>query len=246
MKGLLYKEWCLQKKTIFLFFFIAFTFSLLGLLVFLSMICGNLKGVLDSESSSMLLSVFTHAPYIIALCASAVCNASVCSDYESGFMKLTHTLPLSPIQKVSTKYIFAFAIMCVSFVFGIFNAFAMHAMARQDITVTPIKTMLLFLVIAVILNSIFIPISYLLKKKRSVSTFAATLFLGSYFIFGVGLTSYGLEKYGDDIIFKAIEVFKDLRSAAPAFTIPVIVALTTISIIVSGKIYNRRDRNCSD
>ncbi len=246
MKGLLYKEWCLNKKTICLFALIALVFSVLGLLVFLSMICGNLKGVLDSESSSMLLSVFTHAPYIIALCASAVCNASVCSDYESGFMKLTHTLPLSPIQKVSTKYIFAFAIMCVSFVFGICNAFAMHTMAQQEITLTPIKTMLLFLVIAVILNSIFIPISYLLKKKRSVSTFAATLFLGSYFIFGVGLTSYGLEKYGDNIIFKAIEVFKDLRSAAPAFTFPVILVLTTISILVSSKIYNRRDRNCSD
>ncbi len=246
MKGLLYKEWCLNKKSICLFTLIALVFSVLGLLVFLSMICGNLKGVLDSESSSMLLSVFTHAPYIIALCASAVCNTSVCSDYESGFMKLTHTLPLSPIQKVSTKYIFAFVIMCVSFVFGVFNAFAMHAMARQDITVTPIKTMLLFLVIAVILNSIFIPVSYFLKKKRSVSTFAATLFLGSYFIFGIGLTSYGLEKYGDGIIFKAIEVFKDLRSAAPAFTFPVILILTTISILVSSKIYNRRDRNCSD
>lgn len=244
MKGLLYKEWCLNKKSICLFALIALVFSVLGLLVFLSMICGNLKGVLDPESTSMLLSIFTHTPYIIALCASAVCNASVCSDYESGFMKLTHTLPLTPIQKVSTKYIFAFAIMCASFVFGICNAFAMHAMARQDITGSPIKTMLLFLVVAVILNSIFIPISYLLKKSRSVSTFAATTFVGAYFVFGIGLTSYGLDKYGDDIILKPIEIFKDLRSAAPIFTIPAIAVITAISIYFSSKIYNRRDRTC--
>ncbi len=244
MKGLLYKEWCLHKKSIFLFALIALVFSVLGLLVFLSMICGNLKGVLDPDSTSMLLSIFTHAPYIIALCASAVCNASVCSDYESGFMKLTHTLPLTPIQKVSTKYIFASAIMCASFVFGICNALAMHAMARQDITSNTIKTMLLFLVLAVILNGIFIPISYLLRKSRSVSTFASATFLGAYFIFGVGLTSYGLEKYGDDIILKPIEIFKELRSVAPIFTIPVIAGITAISILASTKIYNRRDRDC--
>ncbi len=246
MKGLLYKEWFLNKKSIFLFALIALVFSVLGLLVFLSMICGNLKGVLDPDNTSMLLSVFTHAPYIIALCASAVCNASVCSDYESGFMKLTHTLPLTPTQKVGTKYIFAFAIMCASFVFGICNAFAMYAMARQDITVSPIKTMLLFLLVAVILNSIFIPISYLLKKSRSVSTFAAMAFGIAYFVFGIGLTAYGLEKYGDDIILKAIEIFKDLRSAAPIFTIPVIAVVTAISILVSSKIYSRRDRSCED
>lgn len=244
MKGLLYKEWCLNKKSICLFALIALVFSVLGLLVFLSMICGNLKGVLDPDSTSMLLSVFTHAPYIIALSASAVCNASVCSDYESGFMKLTHTLPLTSIQKVSTKYIFAFAIMCASFVFGICNAFAMHAMARQDFTGSPIKTMLLFLLVAVILNGIFIPISYLLKKSRSVSTFAAVAGFSCYIFFGLFSAFYAVEKYGDDFILKPIEIFKDLRSAAPIFTLPVIAVITAISIYFSSKIYNRRDRTC--
>jgi hypothetical protein len=54
VKGLLYKEWCLGKKFFWRFLLLAVLFSVLGILISLSLQFGNLKGESDAVGARYL------------------------------------------------------------------------------------------------------------------------------------------------------------------------------------------------
>ena len=69
MKGLIYKEWCLGKKTFTLFLILSMVFTVLGILVFLSTMFGNLKTWPETEPGSIKVfaTIFSYIPYILML-----------------------------------------------------------------------------------------------------------------------------------------------------------------------------------
>ena len=69
MKGLLYKEFFLGRKNYLAFLALFFVFALMGALVCLSMICGNLQSIPaeDPESVKTFAMIFTYAPYAFLL-----------------------------------------------------------------------------------------------------------------------------------------------------------------------------------
>ncbi len=245
MKGLLYKEWCLLKKNLGTFFLIAMVFTVLGVLVFLSMECGNLRNFKDEaqESVAMFLMTFTYVPYIIFLLSSEVCNTSVCSDYATGWMKFSYTLPAKPEVIVGAKYTFGLIIMLLSLVYSIFNSVIMYAMAGKSYSVDVVKNLILIFIVAVGVYAIFMPISYKFKKLTTVNAMGAVFAVGAYLGFGA-LLMYGDEKYGDQVIEWMWDCFNKL-SKTLAYVSPLIVAVVLgVSFIISVKLYKRREKAC--
>ncbi|MBQ4283217.1 MAG: ABC-2 transporter permease [Lachnospira sp.] len=245
MKGLLYKEWCLQRKTIFTFVALALVFSLLGILMFISMKCGNLKGwqTENPESAQVFLSTFTYVPYIFMLLASQVCNAAVCSDYETGWMKYAYTLPVTGKVAVGTRYLFGCIAMVTGIIYGLVNALAIYAFAGLSFDMNVIKYMLIILLGIVLSYSIFMPVSFKFKKKRTVSTISAVVFAFIYFG-AMGVLAYCMEVYDEEVLNVMSAKLKDFCDVLAWFVPFISVAVLIISFGASVKIYQRREKIC--
>ncbi len=245
MKGLLYKEWCLQKRIISLFVLLAFIFSVMGVLVFLSMRCGNLRDwpSEDPESVTLFLVIFIYVPYVLLLFASDVCCASVCSDYATGWMKLSYTLPTKAEIAVGSRYLFGCIILTASFVYGVVNGLVIYAMAGKSFGIDVIKNMLLILVIAVVVFAVYMSLSYVFKKSKTVSAFGVIFAVFMYFGFGA-LIIYGEKKYGDDAIKWIGDMFMRVSDVVSVVFPLIIAILLGLSFVVSVKFFQRREKTC--
>lgn len=245
MKGLLYKEWCLQKKTIFTFVALALVFSLLGVLIFISMKCGNLKGwqTENPESAQMFLSTFTYVPYIFMLMSSQVCNAAVCSDYETGWMKYAYTLPVTGKVAVGTRYLFGCIAMLTGIIYGLINALVIYAFAGVSLDMAVIKYMLIIFLVIALSYALLMPASFRFKKKRTVSTIGAVAF-GVIYIGSMGVLAYCMEIYGEEVLMVMANKINDLCDILAWFVPFISVAVLGISFAASVKIYQRREKIC--
>lgn len=124
MRGLLYKEWLAGRKSFVLFFVISAIFSILGILVFLSMICGNLKNMVENDPDivNMFGRIFMYVPYILLLLSAEGCVGNVYADYKSGWHTYSYTMPMGTKKLVGAKYIMTLCVYGIAFLAGLLNS----------------------------------------------------------------------------------------------------------------------------
>ncbi len=243
MKGLLYKEWCLGKKTCGLFLALSLVFCLLGILVFLSMICGNLQSwpSKEPESVKVFAMTFTYVPYILMLFTATSVNQSIFTDYESGWMKYSYTLPQKAISVVGVKYIYVGITFAIAFIFGLVNAGFICLMSKETFSADTLKNMVVIMVFAVIEMAVVIPLAIVFKQGRTLSTIGAVFFMAVYIISGYIIVQLE-EKYPGKAEKMLADLFFDARDALAKFSILIIILAIAVSIFVACKIYQRREK----
>lgn len=128
MKGLFYRELYLQRKGILAVIITFFVFNLLGLLMYLSLLYGNLGKIYSSEEDiqgihSVLFGVFTYFSAFIIMLMPAEAFGLIASDYAVGWMRFQRCMPYKPIQYTIVKMVLIAAELAVGFVLAVSNAF---------------------------------------------------------------------------------------------------------------------------
>lgn len=127
MIGLLYREWCLQRKSIITLISIFFLFIGLILLVYLSLQYGNLHLLYDAENRAImtetLRAIITFFPAFLIMLMPASSFEIVASDFRVGWMHFQHCLPYTPMQYATVKIIFMIAELLLGLILGLGNAY---------------------------------------------------------------------------------------------------------------------------
>ncbi|MBQ9142953.1 MAG: ABC-2 transporter permease [Lachnospiraceae bacterium] len=247
MKGLLFKEFYLTRKTYLGFLLVFVGVASLCVLVCLSMICGNLQSIPaeSPEEVESFFQMFVYVPYGILVFAVTVCEHSIFTDYASGWMKYSYTLPTPAKKAIGARYLTGIIIAVGSIALGLCNAGIMSLILDKPITAEIVKNMLVILLIAI--GYIFFDIPMALKYKTAQAVgnrvgsvmILAYIAVGAYMMNKIGQMSTEMsDQYLADMMTKAANI----RDMILPFSPIIMLVLFGISFMISIKLYQRREK----
>jgi hypothetical protein len=234
VKGLLYKEWCLGKRRFFGFLLLAFLFSVLGILVSLSIQFGNLKGEDDA-----VVRIFFYVPYLILLLSADICLQSVYRDYASGWMNYSYTMPTVSGKAVGARYLTGMLLLCFSFVYSLVYSVILDAVSTISYHAGELKNQIILLAVACLVLGMFLPLAFHFQTGRSVSAIAIGILAVAYV--GTGVAMMTLAENGVNPS-EFLEKAKNLQNTAIIICLPAAVVGIAVSFRCSCRIFERREK----
>lgn len=197
MRYLIYKELYLGRKRLLLFSGFSFVCGVLGILVRLSMICGNMKK-LPAESLAMAdkatYLIFEYVPFLIFLFGIFAIIENVSEDYNCKWSMFAHAAPVEAKQWVFVKYFTCLVIGISSFVYGVIYYILLTKIARKDIHFSIIENYIIIVAIFMIITSFGLLLIYRFKKLNIVMTiFGSILAIASVLL--TALAMFGLRRF---------------------------------------------------
>jgi hypothetical protein len=234
VKGLLYKEWCLGKKLFGGFLLLTVLFSMLGILVSLSLQFGNLKGESDA-----IVRIFFYVPYLILLFSADICLQSVYRDYASGWMNYSYTMPTNSGKAVGARYLTGAILFGFSFVYNLVYSVILGAVSTVSYRAGDLKNQLLLLAAACLLFGFFLPLSFHFRTGRSVSAIAIGILAVVYV--GTGVVMIILVQNGSDLQ-EILQKAESLQYMGMIICLPAAAVGIALSFRCSCRIFERREK----
>lgn len=244
MKGLIYKEFLISKKYMFLSSLIYVMFYILCLLIRLSMVCGNIaKNPENCEHLLNNLWIFQYLPVII-LAISYVPINTVYQDNDSGFMRFCWTTSLSGKQIVGPKMLMLFIVQAAAFVIDMIAVAVLCMVGNDPFTLDIVQntaTLLLFISDLMLLG---MTASFFIKTKKVFETAAViVLLLVPYAFLPKVIQSF--EKYEGRTDIDILDILRIEFAPVEKYIMPVALAafvvLALICFFVGSYAVRRRD-----
>ena len=190
MKGLLYRDFYLGKKTYILHGTIAAAMGLLGGLVSLSSVCGNLTGYANNNPGGfeIVIKIFMYLPIFMIVIGVQGISQSICSDYQSGWMLYEYNLPVKDSVKVGAHYIVGLIIVAMGMVIGLVHILIISEISGISIAKGDFYKMFLIGFLGLAEIAFLIPVSLRVKTQKYVSTISVLLVCIVWFISFVQLS----------------------------------------------------------
>ena len=248
MKGLLYKEFYLSKKTYLLFMGLTLMMGLLGALICLSMVSGNLQPMAEDDPTmlSVYTTLFTYLPFTLSLISVVGINHSIYDDYTSKWMVYSYTLPVKAKKAIGARYLAGIIVFAFCLLYGIFHGWILSCITKISLTFSMFQNMVVILILATFIFSLLLPMGLKYKTANKVS--ARCVFVGVTLYF-VSMALF-LKKYGDDAGDIALEqdmkyllkLYRTIRSILIPLAPFIILAILGCSLLISIRIYERREK----
>ena len=132
--ALIYRELYISRKYYITNTLVALLFMVMGILVRLSILYGNLAG-LDEETFNLVdMITYYGLTYMISYAAfNLVDNTDVIlSDFRSNWRMFSFTLPVTPVKSILAKYIIKLGAFCFAMVLSIANGAVVGAFSGRD------------------------------------------------------------------------------------------------------------------
>ena len=249
MKGLIYREFYLIRKTLILTLLVYFVFVAMMSLVCISTYAGNLRGVKG------VIEAFYPQAYFYAACIALVGmgygnNDVIQKDYQSRWQLYTYTLPVSDKKIIASKFIVRGILLLVGLVLAVIAEVIIAAAARMSVSMDHIKNIL---ILGALMTVGFSEIPLMLRFKNQNKTAIITLLafapiLAAMFYFGWKFVKFCMAEatrlYGeatDETMAKVFEpYFEKARNigfiVAPFF----VVGILALFYVWALKEYRRR------
>jgi hypothetical protein len=234
VKGLLYKEWCLGKKLFWGFLLLAVLFSVLGILISLSLQFGNLKG-----ESDVVVRIFFYVPYLILLFSADICLQSVYRDYASGWMYYSYTLPTNSGKAVGARYLTGAFLFGFSFVYNLVYSVILGAVSTVSYRVGDLKNQLLLLAVACLVFGFFLPLAFHFRTGRNVSAIAIGILAVAYT--GSGVVMMILVENGANLP-EVLQKAESLQNKVMIVCLLLMAVGIALSFRCSCRIFERREK----
>lgn len=247
MKGLLFKEFYLTRKVYLGFLGLFVGLASLGILVCLSMICGNLQSIRTENPGEMQMyfQMFAYASLAIPVIAVTAGEESIYKDYASGWMKYCYTLPAAAKKMVGVRYLMTTIIAVISLILGIGNAGIMSLILQLPITAEMLKNMLVILLVAMLYTFCGIPMAFKFKTRQATQSKVGAVMMIAYIVVAgylfkktIQLEGEAFDKYMTNMMMKAANIRDVCLLLAPVF----MPALFALSFFLSIKLYQRREK----
>jgi len=258
MKGLIYRELYLSKKSYiwgFLDFLIIFV---MGMLVRLSVECGNIAK-LETLDRDIFTSVDILTYYIFLYLPSAVIfftmmteHGIIIADLKSKWNMFSYTLPVSEEKTSLVKYIILVSSMLFGFIFSILNAFIICNISNRNFDSGIVKNILIIMTCLLIIQSLNIPLLIKLKSKAKSEIFFMLCFGILIFTVGKVIVENLIKKLRDDYNASEDETFEfindflqkiiDFRDKIFLLVPIVIIAVLVVGYFATVKILKGREK----
>lgn len=239
MKGLIYKELFLGKKTYLGLLAVALGLALLGILVGLGIRYGNIQD-LPAEEVTRFFQMFVYFTYGILLFTIGEDFFAIERDKVKGWRKLEYTMPIPAKTQMAVRYLTAGIVLIACFVLGLINGGLMALMFRRTLTATMFKNMVIILLLAMVLFLVGMP-QYQGFSFRAVTYIYTFIMMVVCMLFGISLyMEEGILREIYNYVWKNAGRFLDGFLYLSPLIMPVLFA---VSFFLSVKAYQRRESN---
>lgn len=244
MKGLIYKEFYLNKKNYMALLAVVLGLVVLGVMVGLGTRVGNLKDYAE-EDKAYFFYMFFYAIYAAVLVFVLEIFWSIENDRKSGWRKIEYTMPITARKRVGAWYLTGAIVLGCSLLIGLANAGLMAIMFKQTITVDMFKNMVIILLVVSVIPLVGMPLyqRFSAKTMENAITVLLLIILVAYLIFmavasNICKNQEQLDAFLDKLGYK-IGIFFDWF----LYLSPIIIPLLIVgSFTLSVRWYQRRGK----
>ncbi|WP_295092302.1 ABC-2 transporter permease [Ruminococcus sp.] len=185
MKGLIYREFYLTRKTIALTLLVYFVFVAMLSLVFISTYAGNLRGE-EGVIEAFYPQAYFYAAFIAILGMCYGHNDVIQKDYQSHWQLYSYTLPVSEKKIVASKFIMRGILLLSGLVLAVIAEVILSAAARMPISFPHIKVIFIICAFMTIgFSEIPLMLRFKSQNKAAIITLLACApFIAAMFYFG--------------------------------------------------------------
>lgn len=249
MKGLFYRELYLQRKGILAVIITFFVFNLLGLLLYLSMLYGNLGKIYSSEEDiqgihSLLFGIFTYFSSFIIMLMPAETFGVIASDYAVGWMRFQRCMPYKPVHYTLVKMGLMAAELLVGFVLAVINAFINRKIYGVDMLPEELLLPIVLLMVLCCGMSLLMTILTLLtRSKTGVAPAMVLVALYVAFMFALALLPEEVWTDLENWFMTTIkgDMMAFLKKLVP-WALGIIAVLLTGSFFAMNALFKRREK----
>ena len=170
--ALIYRELYISRKYYITNVLVSLIFMVMGILVRLSMLYGNLAGL--EEELFNIVDMFTYygLTYMISYAAfNLVDNTDVIlSDFRSNWRMFSFTLPVTPVKQILAKYIIKLGAFCIAMVISIVNGALMGAFSGRGFGMPQILNFFIFANFWLLVNLFRGPIMLASRTEKGFQT----------------------------------------------------------------------------
>lgn len=239
MKGLIYRDFYLGKKTFLLYTILALATGLFGVLMSLSSRCGNLISFAQNSPGEfgIVMDTFTYVPVILIVVSVWGIGQCIFSDYKSGWMYYSYTLPAKKSTMVGAHYIVSILVILAGVVCGIIHTYIIRSVAGFDITKKNVMGIALVGIIGVIYSMCLIPLSLASKTEKRTQTI---IIIFGTVLYIVSMIQFSLLEVDDERVFKIIWAdIKPVKDALIGYWWIILPLILSLSISISVRLLKK-------
>lgn len=238
MKGLIYKELFLGKKTYIGFLAVALGLAILGILVSLGIRYGNIQDMAADEVTRMF-QMFVYFTYGSLLVTIGEDFFAIERDKVKGWRKLEYTMPVTAKKQMAARYLTAGIVLIGCFVLGLINGGVMALMFRRTFTNTMFKNMVIILLLVMVSFLVETP-QYQYFSFNAVTFIYSAIMMVVCMVFAIGFCmEEGILREIYNYVWKNAGRFLDGFLYLSPLIMPVLLA---VSFFLSVKAYQRREK----
>lgn len=240
MKGLVYRELYLARKSILSVVGVFFVLMIMGLLIQMSFSYGNLAKLPADEIGDIRGSIYYL--FIIVPCAClfvplGAITEVLMRDYASRWMPFQYSTPIKPEKYVFVKTAIATAILLCGFVLSSLGAVVVSASSGRALTYENFSFIPWIMALAAVM---FTVITLLTARFRNIRIALIVFLIPFYFIFMFANLDFIDELVNMDTAEQMFEMAaQKCASTAPAAYIITIVCVILFQVILTS-IYKKR------
>jgi ABC-type multidrug transport system permease subunit len=260
MKGLIYREIYLARKSYISGLLSSLVISLMGILIRLSMIYGNLAHIEDADSLAVIdfysFNIFIYLPVFGALCTFMSDGGVILSDAKSRFDLFAKASPVSAVKRATVKYVILALSLCAGLAFGFINAAVICKISGKTLSAGTVKNILIIASFATIFFSAAIPLLIRFKTKNAPTAFAFFIAVILIVIMRLNITALTQkmqeinetvsDENSDEEIFSYINTlfasFSGARDRAFCIIVPIAVLTFAVCFFLTAILFKRSEK----
>lgn len=258
MKGLIYRELYLSKKSYIAGFVTFLMIFLIGLLFRLSTEYGNLASLEGDAFRSVDIITYYESLYVppaVMFFAMMAEHGIIIADFKSKWNTFAYTLPVREEKTVFVKYLILVCSMLAGLIFSILNALIICGISDRPFTFGIVKNILIIMTCILINQAINIPLLMKLRSKAKSDivftiAFAMLLFAFSKFIKEIFTKIFSefsdIENMSEaevwELIGKFVQKIVDFRDKVFLFVPIAIIAVISAGYYASVRILKGREK----
>lgn len=171
MKGMIYRELYLARKTYLVGGIAVALFILLGVLIRLSLIYGNLAELEEDAFEFVDLAsyyAFSYLPLVLLGITFSGDGGVTISDYRSRWYLYSYTLPMKEQNQAMVKFVIKVGFLLLTFLLGIGNLALFAGLSGRSIESGSIQLLLIIMMLVGVISAAVTPMTIRYKSANAV------------------------------------------------------------------------------
>lgn len=171
MKGMIYRELYLARKTYIVGGIAVVLFILLGVLIRLSLVYGNLAELEEDAFEFVDLAsyyAFSYLPLVLLGIACSSDGGVILSDYRSKWCLYSYTLPMKEQNQAMVKFVIKVGFLLLTFLLGIGNLALFAGLSGRSIESGSMQLLLIVMMLVGVISAAATPMTIRYKSANAV------------------------------------------------------------------------------